>query len=163
MTKKILLIATLVFTLDQISKAVINITMSVGTSICVIPDFFYLTYYQNSGAAWGILKSKQLFLSIISIIMLIIIYHYMYSFKRNKRNTLAFGLLIGGILGNLLDRLIFGYVKDFLHFYIFDYSFPIFNISDIAIVIGIFLIIIAVLKGEEVNGRNKSNKRRTSG
>ena len=78
-------------------------------------------------------------------------------------NTLAFGLLIGGILGNLLDRLIFGYVKDFLHFYIFDYSFPIFNISDIAIVIGIFLIIIAVLKGEEVNGRNKSNKRRTSG
>ena len=80
----------------------------------------------------------------------------MYKFKLNRRNIIAFGLLFGGIIGNLLDRFILGYVRDFLDFYILGYDFPVFNISDCAIVIGIILLIIAIIKGEEVSGKDSS-------
>lgn len=159
MNKKILLISTIVLAIDQISKALIDITMSVGQSIPVIKNFFYITYYQNNGAAWGILNNKIPVLVILSFLILIIIYRYMYSFKMNKRNILAFGLLLGGIVGNLLDRLLFGNVKDFIDFYIFKYNFPIFNFSDCAIVIGIFLLFIAIIKGEEVYEKDHSRKK----
>lgn len=158
MNKKILLISIIVLAVDQLSKTLIDITMNIGQSIPVIKNFFYISYYQNNGAAWGILNDKIPLLLIMSIVILVIIYHYMYTFKMNKRNVLAFGLLTGGIVGNLVDRFLFGYVKDFLDFYIFDYNFPIFNVSDICIVIGVILLIIAIFKGEEVHGRDKSNK-----
>lgn len=158
MNKKILLISCLTLALDQISKAVIDITMKLGQSIEVIKNFFSITYYQNNGAAWGMLSQKTAFLISLSFLVLIIIYRYMYSFKQNKRNMIAFGLLCGGIVGNLLDRILFGYVKDFLDFKIFGYNFPVFNFSDMAIVIGIGLLVIAILKGEEVNARDKNRK-----
>ncbi len=162
MNKKILLISTIVLALDQISKALIDITMKFGQSIPVLKNFFHITYYQNTGAAWGIMNSRTFLLISLTIIILIIIYRYMYSFKQNKRNILAFGLLIGGIVGNLLDRIIFGYVRDFLDFYVFNYDFPVFNVSDMAIVAGIFLLIIAIVKGEEVNGRDKGRRNKKS-
>ena len=160
MNKKILLISTIILALDQISKAIIDITVKLESSIPIIKNCFYLTYYHNEGAAWGIMNSKIPLLIILTFLVLIIIYRYMYSFKQNKRNILAFGLLIGGIVGNLLDRIIFGYVRDFLDFYIFGYNFPIFNVSDMAIVGGILLLIIAIFKGEEVNERNRYNRKR---
>ena len=86
------------------------------------------------------------------------IIRYSYSFKKTKLNTYGFGLLLGGILGNLSDRLIFGYVKDFLDFIIFRYDFPVFNIADISIVIGVVLLIISILKGEDKNGSKSSRK-----
>lgn len=159
MNRKILLISCLVLSLDQISKAVVDITMKIGESIPIIKNFFYITYYQNNGAAWGILSERIPLLIILSLVVLLIIYRYMYSFKTNKRNIMAFGFLIGGIVGNLIDRVMFGYVKDFFDFYIFNYNFPIFNFSDIAIVIGIILLIIAILRGEEVNARDKSSRK----
>ena len=159
MNKKILLISCLTLIVDQISKAIVDIRMQVGQSIPVIKNFFYITYYQNSGAAWGIFNNNNTLIIILSFIILLIIYRYMYSFKTNTRNVIAFGLLFGGIIGNLCDRLLFEHVKDFLDFYIGSYNFPIFNFSDMAIVIGIFLLIIAILKKEEVNERDKSRKR----
>ena len=86
------------------------------------------------------------------------IIRYSYSFKKTKLNTYGFGLLLGGILGNLSDRLIFGYVKDFLDFIIFKYDFPVFNIADICIVIGVILLIISILKGEDNSGSKSSRK-----
>ena len=160
MNKKILLISVIIFAIDQMSKAIVDITLKVGQSIPVIKNFFYITYYHNTGAAWGILNNRISFLVILSFVILLIIYRYMYSFKLNKRNTIAFGLLIGGIFGNLVDRIIFGHVKDFFDIYIFNYNYPIFNISDCAIVIGIVLLVIAVFKGEEVNGKNSSRTNR---
>jgi signal peptidase II len=79
---------------------------------------------------------------------------YYPNFKKNKRNNIAFSLLIGGILGNLIDRIIHGYVIDYFHFYLFGYDYPIFNIADIGIVIGVILIIISIWKGEDKNGNS---------
>ena len=87
---------------------------------------------------------------------MVIIYRYMFAFKKNKRNTLAFSLLFGGIVGNLLDRILYGYVRDFLSIYIFKYSFPVFNIADIGICIGIFLF---YKKQNAIENDVKNNKK----
>ena len=76
-----------------------------------------------------------------------------------KLNIYGFGFLLGGILGNLADRLLFGYVKDFFDFIIFNYDFPVFNIADIFIVLGVFMLIISILCGSDTDG-NKSSKRK---
>ena len=156
MNRKIFIVSVIIFMIDQVSKAVINATMQLGQSISVIKDFFYLTYHHNYGAAWGFLDGKMWFIIIGTVLALILIYRYMYSFKMNKRNMVAFGLLTGGIVGNLLDRILQSYVVDFFDFYIFGYDFPIFNVGDMAIVIGVFLLIIAILKGEDQNVENSS-------
>jgi signal peptidase II len=77
----------------------------------------------------------------------------MNTFKNTKFNTYGLGFLMGGIIGNLADRLLFGYVKDFLNFYIIGYDYPVFNIADIFIVTGVIMLIISILKGEDVNGK----------
>ena len=94
---------------------------------------------------------------IASIVALIILARYMYNFQTNKRNNLAFGFLIGGIFGNLIDRIFLGYVRDFLSFQFGHYQYPIFNFADIAIVLGVFLLTIAILKGEDKN-ENRSKQ-----
>ncbi|MFA6777595.1 MAG: signal peptidase II [Bacilli bacterium] len=156
MKKIILIITTMILFLDQISKSIIDAYMNLNDRIDLIPNLFSLNYTNNYGGAWSILNNQVTFLIIITIIIMIIIYRYMNTFKNNKRNALAFGLLFGGITGNLLDRLFLGYVRDFIAFKIFNYNFPVFNISDIAIVLGTFLLIIAIIKGED--HVNKSSK-----
>ncbi len=158
MNKKILIIATIALALDQISKVITGIFLTLNQSIKVIPNFFYLTLVHNEGAAWGLFSNAKAVIAIGTIFALILIYHFIYCFKQNKRNTLAFGLLIGGLGGNLIDRVLFGYVRDFLDFYIFNYDYPVFNIADVCIVLGVILLIIAVLKGEDVN-ENSSNRK----
>ena len=83
----------------------------------------------------------------------------MYVFQTNRRNNIAFGLVVGGMTGNLMDRWLFGYVRDFFDFQIFHYNYPIFNIADIAIVIGIILLVIAILKGEDHREKLDSRKK----
>ena len=94
----------------------------------------------------------------VSFIALFILFRYLYSFKLNTRNNIAFGLLFGGICGNLIDRLFIGYVRDFLSFKLFHYNYPVFNLADVFIVIGVFLLIIAIFKGEDKreNGSKES-------
>ena len=156
MNKKILLICAIVLFLDQISKSIVAAFMKVGSTIVVIKNFFNVTYINNNGAAWSISNNKNTFLIIFSIIAIIIIYRFMYLFKNNKRNNIAFGLILGGIIGNLIDRWLFGSVRDFLDFKIFGYNYPIFNIADTAVVIGVFLLIIAIIKGEDKVGKDSS-------
>ena len=149
MNRKILIITVITLFLDQISKSFIDSLLKVGESIKIISNFFYITYLNNYGAAWSILSNKNALLIIFSLISLIIIYRFIYVFKRNNRNTFAFGFIIGGIVGNLIDRWLFGYVRDFIDIRIFNYDYPTFNIADVAVVIGIFLLIIAIFKGED--------------
>ena len=118
-------------------------------SIKILGDFFKLTYVENSGASWGMLSGNTLFLIIVSIIILGLLIYFKNKFKENNRNMVAFSLLFGGILGNLIDRICYGYVIDYLDFKIFNYDFPVFNLADTFIVIGVFLLVIAIIRGED--------------
>ena len=152
MSKKIYILAINIFIIDQLTKSIISTYLKLNQSIEVIKDFFYLRYINNTGASWGILSNSRILLIILSLIAIIILIRYMYSFKETKLNYIGFGFLLGGILGNLSDRLLHGYVKDFLDFIIFNYDFPVFNIADIFIVLGVIVLIISIIRGEDKNG-----------
>ena len=155
MKKYIYLIATILFVLDQLTKQLVINIIDIGSSIKIIPNFFYLTYINNDGAAWGILSGQTILLIIIAIITILYINKLIKETNKiNTRNVIAYGLVLGGILGNLIDRIIYGYVIDFLDFYIFGYDFPVFNISDTAMVIGLLLIIYDILIGGEKDANN---------
>ena len=154
MTKKIYITAIIIFIIDQISKVIISSYIGLNSSVRIIKNFFYLTYTNNTGASFGILKNSRVLLIVLSIIALVILLRYISTFKETKYNILGLGFLMGGIIGNLLDRVLFGYVRDFLNFYIIGYDFPVFNIADIFIVLGVFILIISILKGEDSNGSN---------
>ena len=152
-----ILIGLIIILIDQISKGLIDKYIELGESLKVIPKLFYLTNVNNTGAAWGILPGRTDLLIILTVVVIIILFQYIKSFNKNNRNIIAFGLLFGGIVGNFIDRLFVGYVKDFIELDIFSFNFPIFNISDICIVIGATLLVVAIICGEDNNG-SKSKK-----
>ena len=145
MNKKKFGISIIVLIIDQILKLLVQ---TFETNVSIIKNLFAISYYQNTGAAWSILEGEQLLLIIISLVMIVIVYSMMFSFEENKLTNIAFGILFGGIIGNLIDRVLFGYVRDFIAITIFGFHFPIFNIADIGIVLGVFLLIIETVKGE---------------
>lgn len=140
--KMLLLIIALVF-VDQFSKGLINIFLNLNQSINIIPNFFSLTYVRNIGAAFSILPGSRWFFIIISVIALNVINLYFVKNKElNKKKFIIFSLLQAGIIGNLIDRVLYGYVIDFFDFTIFGFDFAIFNIADIFIVVSIILLIL---------------------
>ncbi len=157
MKKKIYVVSVIILMIDQLSKILSETFLSANKSLNVISNFFSLTYVYNKGAAWSIFKGQRVFFIIFSIVALIVVIKFTKDFVMSKRNIIGFGLLIGGILGNLLDRVFLGYVRDFLDFNIFGYDFPVFNFSDMAIVIGTLLLVIACFKGED-NGSSSEEE-----
>jgi len=154
--KKILVIAFVCTLLDQVIKNVLISVFSVGSSISVIDGFFSITMLQNTGAAFSILSSSTLFLILISIVALNLIYFFLIKGRElNRFDIIVYGVLIGGIIGNLIDRVVHGSVIDYLDFNLFGYNFPVFNFADICIVISIILIIISICKGEKYGVSNK--------
>ena len=152
MSKKVYIITLLSFIIDQVSKALVSTCFSLNESVRLINNFLYLNYINNTGASFSILTNKKYLLIILSLIAIVIIIRYINTFKNTIFNRIGLGLLLGGILGNLSDRILFGYVKDFISLYIFGYSFPVFNIADICIVVGVIILIISILRGEDKNG-----------
>jgi signal peptidase II len=155
MNKKIVIIGVISLVIDQILKSMIQIY---NVHINIINNFFSINYYQNNGAAWSILEGRQYLLITVSIIMLVLVYNMSFSYNESKISNLGFGLLFGGIIGNLIDRIFYGYVRDFIDFNIFGYDYPVFNIADMAIVIGVILILFKTFKGVEKNGNRSSRK-----
>jgi len=154
MKKKIYLIAGLGILVDQITKLLAYLYIQ---NIKIIPNFFDLTYVENTGGAWGILDNNKVVLIGVSIITILIINKYINSeVVISKLLAVSYGFLLGGIFGNLFDRIFRGYVIDFLNFTIFGYDFPVFNVADSLIVIGIILMFIEVIGGQ--NG-SKSRKK----
>jgi len=148
--KKILVIAFIVTLVDQIIKNILISVLPVGSSISVVDDFFHITMLENTGAAFSILSSSTLFLILVSLIALCLIYLFLIKGKQLKdTEKIIYGILIGGVLGNLIDRVIHGSVIDYLDFNLFGYNFPVFNFADICIVVSIILIIILIYKGEK--------------
>ena len=141
-----LFITIIILVLDQITKFIIASSMKVGDSFEVIPNFLNITSHRNDGAAWGILSGKMSFFFIITIIILVVlIVFYIKEAKNNLLMQIAISLLFAGALGNFIDRVLNGEVVDFVDTYIFGYNFPIFNVADSSLTIGVLLIIIALL------------------
>lgn len=139
----IFLFSLVCFIVDFVSKLLIEHNLSFLDTITVIKDFFYITYTRNIGGAWSILEGRQIFLAFASIIFLICLVCYINREEKfNRLLFVSYSLIIGGVFGNLVDRIFKGYVVDFLSFHIFGYYFPIFNIADTFIIIGFILLII---------------------
>ena len=155
MKKKIIIGSIIVFIVDLISKILINALLPLNKVINIIPGFFKLEKVYNTGISFGLLQGSQVRIIIISILIFIFLLHMQPSFKQNKRNTIAFILLYGGIVGNLLDRIVYHHVIDFLSFKFGSYNFPVFNIADSCICIGMFLLIIAIILKEDNVKENK--------
>lgn len=149
MNKKILIMTIIFLGLDQVSKIIIDSTLKMSETINVIPGFFYLTRVNNTGAAFSILEGKTVLLSLVSLGAIIVLIKYMNEFKKTILGNISFSLLLGGIFGNLIDRVFLGSVRDFLKFDIFGYEAPVFNIADSCIVIGVLLLIICVFRGDD--------------
>lgn len=155
--KRIFLFSTLIFIIDQVVKLIVGFSINLNTSFTVINNFFYISNVHNYGAAFSILYGSRILLTIVSIVALIFIYYFMLKNKKFSWMEISiYSLLIGGILGNLFDRIVYGYVVDYLDFYLFGYDFPIFNIADICIVISAGLILIDSFRGEK--NENSSRK-----
>lgn len=141
-----ILFVILLVVLDQASK--IYLTLVNKTSpidLEVIRGFFRITYTCNDGAAFSILKGKRVFFIIMTIIVVFLIVYYLLKNKVYWVEKYSLLLIISGAVGNLIDRIMYGYVIDFLDFIIFGYDFPVFNIADSFITIGAIGLIVSIL------------------
>lgn len=132
-----------IFILDQVTKVWIDRTLPLGTfgppgHISIIPGFFHLVHVGNTGAAWSLFSGRSTLLALLALVTLVAIYFWRRSLGlRQLPVQLSFGLLCGGIVGNLVDRLLHGHVIDFLDFHFGSYIFPTFNIADSGICVGV--------------------------
>ena len=142
----VLILGLIIAVFDQVTKYVIRLTFAVGESHPIIHGFFDLTYVRNTGAAWGILGGQNASLTILSVVMLAAILFFRRSFLSDTgEHRVALGLMVGGIMGNLMDRLRLGWVTDFLDFHWSGYHWPSFNVADAAICIGVGIYILSAL------------------
>lgn len=140
----IALVALGVIILDQITKFIVSSRMSLSESVPIINNVFHFTYIQNRGAGFGILQNQYLILVLAPLVALGIIAYYYNKIPDKKLFYVSIGLLIGGIIGNLIDRIRFEYVVDFLDFRIW----PAFNLADSAVTVaGLYLIFYLMKKG----------------
>ena len=137
--KKLLPLTSLIIVFDQVSKLFVRkYFIFEGSSLAIIPNVFHLTFIYNKGAAFGLLENKQWFFILIAITLIVAAYLLRAELREAKAVTqYGVALLLGGAIGNLIDRIILGKVVDFFDFMIW----PIFNIADITICIGVGLIL----------------------
>jgi signal peptidase II len=146
-------LAVLIF--DQWTKGIVTRAFEVHQSRTVLPGFFDVTYVRNSGAAFGLFASvdsslKAVLLNSVAIVVFLVVSAYaLRSSHRSVRLQVGFALILGGAVGNLLDRVRFGYVVDFLDFSISGHHWPAFNVADSAICVGVGLLFLDMLRSEE--------------
>lgn len=147
-----LIFTTIFFLIDISSKYIISKIVTLGNSIDIIKDFLRISYVKNTGAAFSILDGNTLFVTIIGIVIIIMIIWYLYKNKVNKTiDKIGYSLILGGSIGNLFDRVCYGYVRDFIDIQIGEYNYPIFNLADSFIVIGVILLFISAWRDKHGN------------
>ncbi len=150
-----LLVSLAVLFIDQWTKGLITRTFDVHQSSTVVANIFDITYVRNSGAAFGLFASvdsslKAIALNTIAVLVFLVVSGYaLRTPHRSVRLQVGFALILGGAVGNLLDRVRFSYVVDFLDFSIAGHHWPAFNIADSAICIGVGLLFLDMLRSEE--------------
>lgn len=138
----IIAIVAITIGVDQLTKYLVVTKMTLGQSILLIDNFLYITSHRNEGAAWGILQGKMMFFYLITLIVVgvVMVWLTRLDFKKDKLLVIALALILGGALGNFIDRVSYQHVVDFIDTYIFGYDFPIFNVADSALCIGVVLM-----------------------
>lgn len=148
----LLIIISIVVFIDQISKFLAIKYLKGKDSIKIIKDFLKLDYVENYGAAFGILQNQKFLFISITLIVIVAISYFIYKNYHFMNNTvkIALALLLGGAIGNLLDRIRLGYVVDFISVRLGKgYNFPVFNMADTFIVISTGIIVLLILTGKE--------------
>lgn len=146
------LLGLIVFALDQLTKFWIAARLPFGSygpgaSLVIFPDFLHLVHVGNTGAAWSMFSGASLWLALLGLGTLAGIFFWRHSLGlRSPAAQAAFGLLCGGIVGNLVDRLVHGHVIDFLDFHFGAYTYPTFNVADAGICVGVFWYVLWSLR-----------------
>ena len=139
--------AVIALIIDQTIKLIVSNHLTEFKEVTIIKNFFYLCYVHNTGAAFSILQNQKYLLIFIGLIALVLLDKYITNLKEiTKLEEISYSLIIGGIIGNLLDRIFYSYVIDYLLFKFGKFNYPIFNIADACIVVGIILLIIVSIK-----------------
>lgn len=145
---KIFSIGFAVLALDQISKVLIQRFLAFGEERVIFDGFFRLVHWGNTGAAWSMFKDNNTVLTIVAVVAVIALFLNRHHFEVHRPlGQVAMGLMIGGIIGNLIDRFRMNHVIDFLYFYTYqrgggEIGFPAFNVADSAICTGVGLLLI---------------------
>ena len=147
MEVSIILLGILIY---RMAKILAFQTLAQGFQIVVIKDMFSFLYLENRGAAFGILQNKLYFLTIVTIIVVTGMIYYMVKYRSESIIArISLSLIVSGALGNLIDRLFYGYVVDFISIHFKDiYYFPVFNVADVLVVAGTLLLLFYLLKEE---------------
>jgi len=146
--KRILLVGLIALLTDQITKLIVVRTLRYGDEYVVLDGFFRFVHWGNTGAAWSLFRGSNHALSIVAIVAVIVLFMLRRHFGADTRiGQFALGLMFGGILGNIIDRLYYQHVVDFLYFYIYrrsgaELGFPAFNVADSAICVGVGLLFV---------------------
>ena len=149
-------LSVILLILDQVTKVIVSTQMKLYQSIELLPIFSF-TYVHNYGAAFSFLSEaggwQRWFFSIIAVTISVLLVYWLKKLPAsNKLLCSAYSLVLAGALGNLYDRLAYGYVVDFIHFYYENWDFPAFNIADMAISIGAALLLIDAFKNDNAAG-----------
>ena len=143
MILKVLSVSSFIVIVDRLTKYILFRNLSEGESVRVVPGLFHITLVLNSGAAFGLFKGRSVFFTLSTAFVIVFICFYIWRGKcRDLLILAALGLILGGAVGNLIDRVVFGYVIDFLDFRIW----PVFNIADASITIGAFILAIRLIR-----------------
>ena len=141
--RRVAIIAAVIAVLDQLTKWLVVGYISPAQPVPMIDGCFQLVNWQNTGAAWGMFRGFNIVLAIISVLTLVAICLFRHSFGIKRPSAgWAIGLIAGGIVGNVIDRLWHGHVVDFLDFYVGSRHWPAFNVADSAICVGVALYIL---------------------
>ena len=144
--KNVYLISLVLIVIDQLIKALVSYKMSLYDTVTLIKGFLDINLVHNTGAAFSFLEGGRIIFIIIAIIVIIGLTIYITKQNIASKKIIIYGLLLGGVIGNLIDRIVHGYVIDYISFIIINYKFPVFNFADICIVVAVIIAIAITIK-----------------
>jgi len=158
--RRLWLLGLVILGLDQITKSWINARLPLGSygaaGFTIVPGFFNLVHVGNTGAAWSMFTGASTALGLLAVGTLVAIFFWRHQLGlRQPAVQIAFGLLCGGIVGNLIDRLAHGHVIDFVDLHFGNYTYPTFNVADSGICVGVFWYVLWSLRQPAQAGSEK--------
>jgi signal peptidase II len=143
----LIIIAVLSLSIDQVTKSIVRNELAIRGTVEVIRGYFEFSYSENTGAAFGTFQGRNKIFIIVNLFAIAFIFFYYSKFKESLWMKLSLGLILGGALGNLADRLFFGFVTDFLRvkvWFMHAFWWPNFNIADASVTVGAIMLVISM-------------------